>query len=349
MTDILKCWCGNEILYPFTENYFKCGQCLTLISAGRMDDDYYRGTDQGESLYGKDYWLNHVVQLGTPDIIERARLDLIERDVYWLRDILHYKLPQGKSLELGCCHGGSVYLMKLAGFDAMGTEMSPWLCELADKTFGVRMKCGAFESLELAPNSFDVISMFDVLEHLLDPLSAVTKAAKLLKDDGVLAIQTPWCKDLDKTFEELREQNANFLVHLKENEHLYLFNKESVKSLLNKAGFTSFKFEPQIFDYDMWLFASKKPINRIDTIEVEKYLLSSSNGRTVLGFLDLYKSLECANDSIRRLNAELNELENKMKENTNEKHLKLKRDFENSLTWKMTRQLRKLSSFFSKS
>ncbi|WP_054697855.1 class I SAM-dependent methyltransferase [Geotalea toluenoxydans] len=182
--------------------------------------------------------------------------------------------------------------MQEAGFNAIGTEMSPWLCELADKTFGIPMECGAFESLKFKESSFDVVSIFDVLEHLLDPVAAVTKIARILKDDGVLALQTPLCWGLEQGYERLKNQNANFLVHLKENEHLFLFTKESVQKLLLQAGFKYFQFEKQIFEYDMWLFASKSPLNRIETASVERHLLSSPKGRIVLGLLDLYRSLE---------------------------------------------------------
>lgn len=342
MADVLKCWCGNSNLLPFSDHYLKCGQCLTLVSAGKKEEDYYKGDDFGDSLYGKDYWLNHVVQLGTPDIVERARFDLVERDIYWLRDILQYNLPPGKSIELGCCHGGSVYLMQLAGFDAIGTEMSPWLCDLADKMFNVKMLCGAFETLDLAPESFNVVSMYDVLEHLIDPFAAIEKVARILREDGVLAIQTPWCRELDKSFEDLDHEGADFLVHLKEDEHLYLFTKESIVKMLRKAGFNSFAFEPQIFGYDMWLFASKSPFKKNNSSDVEAYLSRTPHGRLVLGFMDLYKKNEINELKIDKLESTLGELKADFTDILEREQIGASLVYEKSLTWRLSMPFRKL-------
>ena len=191
MTPLDHCWCGSNKLRVFSEHYNKCEECNTLLVKQRMPDDFYRVSDDAASFYGKDYWLKHVKEdYGFPDVFERSRNDLPERCTYWIRDILKYKLPPAKTLELGCAHGGLVYLMKLAGFDAAGTEMSNWICEYASKTFNIPMLCGRIEDLNIPPKSLDIVILMDVLEHMTDPVGGLKLIANILKDDGIVVIQT---------------------------------------------------------------------------------------------------------------------------------------------------------------
>ncbi len=74
-------------------------------------------------------------------------------------------------------------------------EMSPWVVEFGQKTFGVPISVGPVEDLDIAPGSLDVIALMDVLEHLPDPAATMAHCLKLLKPDGLLLIQTPQFKE----------------------------------------------------------------------------------------------------------------------------------------------------------
>jgi 2-polyprenyl-3-methyl-5-hydroxy-6-metoxy-1,4-benzoquinol methylase len=286
-----KCWCGEDSARQFSEHYLQCSSCHTLISDQIQPAEFYKGADDGDALYGRDYWLHHVKKLGYPDIYERARNDLIERNAYWLRDILKYRLPPGKTLELGCCHGGSVHLMRLAGFDASGAEMSPWLCQFGRETFNVPMLCGPIEDLDVEPGSLDLVIMMDVLEHMPDPVRGMKQIARLLKDDGMVVIQTPCCRGYQRSYSQMQTDNERFLLHLKEDEHLYLYNQDSVTKLLRETGFPYCAFENPIFDYDMFIFAGKQTLAVNNADMIASKLTGSAEGRTALALLDLYNSL----------------------------------------------------------
>ena len=290
-----KCWCGASEQVSFSEFYAKCTRCNTLISAECHEPEFYSGGDENSDLYGKEYWTNHVKKLGFPDIYERSRADLTERSVYWLRSILKYKLPPGKSLELGCAHGGSVFLLKKSGFDAHGAEMSPWLCDFAHSTFDVTMHCGDITGMDFASDSFDIILLMDVLEHFQDPVESLCYISKLLKDDGVLVIQTPCWRSVGHSYEDMQLAGEMFLSHLKPNEHLYLFNSDSLARLLNSVGFDFIENEKPIFAYDMFVFASKSALKVNSQEEVFDYLMEIPERRLVLAVLDLYDMLEKCN------------------------------------------------------
>jgi len=115
-----NCWCTEPNLIPFNDDYLCCQICETLVCLSQPESP--------AAFYGRDYWTTRQTGiLGHPDIYERARLDLSDRAVYWLKTLLKYKRPPGKTLELGSGHGGFSGLLKWAGFQAMGLEPHAWV------------------------------------------------------------------------------------------------------------------------------------------------------------------------------------------------------------------------------
>lgn len=346
------CWCGYDKYTPFSPYYIRCNNCNTLISTVVSPGSYYMGADDGSSLYGKDYWFQHMKDLGFPDISERARNDLSERNIFWLRQILKYKLPPAKTLELGCCHGGSVYLMKMAGFDATGSEMSEWICDFAQNTFNIPMLCGPIEEHDLPQGSFDMIVLMDVFEHLSDPVAVLEAIQKLLTVNGIIVIQTPCFSSPYKTHQEMKSSNDIFLEQLKENEHLYIFNQRSIESILNKTGFQHVLFEQPIFPYDMFVFAGKEPLAKVNHEAIAEELTKAPERRLVLSLLELYETYSlCEQDRIAKqevienmtIDREL--YAGKMAEQA---VMNCRNEILNSYCWKMTAPLRKFADLFKR-
>ncbi len=263
------CWCGNKSLETFSADYLRCPSCETLVVNEMPVKDRSEVADDSDDFYGKDYYLSHLTEYyGLPDISTRARSDLPERCTHWLSTLLKFKLPPAKILELGSAHGGFVALMKCAGYDAVGLELSPWLVDFAKKTFGIEMLSGPIERQHLDGISFDGIVLMDVLEHLQNPKGTITVCADLLKNDGILVIQTP-CYREGKTFHAMESEKDPFLFILKPADHLYLFSMQSVKALLSAFGLNYVSFEPAIFSqYDMFLIASRSPLKHHSSEEI---------------------------------------------------------------------------------
>ncbi len=189
MREPKNCWCGNSNLNPFSPDYMLCNQCNTLVSQVGLNPEKLQVNNDSVDFYGKEYWFNHQVSdLAYPNILERARNDLPERCMHWLRTMLKYKLPPAKSLELGCSHGGFVALLQQVGYDATGLEMSPWVVEFARNTFSIPMRLGPLEEQDIPPGSLDIINLFDVMEHLPDPKTTIKQCFSLLKPNGILVI-----------------------------------------------------------------------------------------------------------------------------------------------------------------
>ena len=282
------CWCGNAKLESFSDAYLACPRCGTLVVAKPHGPEISRVSDNDKGLYGREYWFSHQEKdLGFGNILTRARTDLSERCLHWLRTILKYRLPPARTLELGSGHGGFVLLLKQLGFDSAGLELSPWVVNFSQRIFKVPVLFGPVEQQPIEPGSLDMIAMMDVLEHLPDPVGTVGRCLSVLKPDGILVVQTP-CFPKERSYSELVEKEDRFLEMLQEDEHLYLFSKDSVREFFARLGAEHLVFEPAIFaSYDMFLVASRHRLAENTQERIEEHLSATPEGRIVQALLDL--------------------------------------------------------------
>ncbi|SAL51122.1 type 11 methyltransferase [Caballeronia sordidicola] len=310
------CWCGNTDYQPFGPNYGECTVCGTLVYLLEMPPEKLLVHDDESDFYGKNYWLERQKdEFGTADIFSRARTDLTERNLHWLKTLLKYRSPSdGKALELGCSHGSFVALMRMAGFDASGVELSPWVVDFAQKTFGVPISLGPIENLDITPGSLDVVVAMDVLEHLPDPATTMGRCLELLKPDGLLLVQTPQFVG-GASYEEFVAGKNRFLEMLIPEEHIYLFTRESVTRMFRGLGAGFIHFEPAIFaHYDMFFVVSRTHLTCRPTDVVSTALESRPVGRMTLALLDL-RERELASESDRIARGEqIDELTRLLKE-----------------------------------
>lgn len=298
----MNCWCGCDRFRDFSADYRECRQCGTLVATSRLEESEVEVTDEATSFYGKEYWLSRMSGddgRGFPDIVTRARGEPVERDVYWLDHLLRFRGPPGALLEIGCSHGGFLALARQAGFQVTGTELSPWVCEFARRTFDVNVLCGRIEKLALPEGSFDVIAMMDVLEHLTDPVGTLKECVRLLAPGGVIVIQTPRHVH-GRSLAMLQGRKHPFLGMLLPKEHLYLFTAESAARLFAQEGLPSLHFMPAIFSgYDMFFVAGREPLRASDQDTADAPLMASPGRRIALAVMDLARQRNGADAALR--------------------------------------------------
>lgn len=289
----LSCWCGSAELEYFSGAYLKCSACQTLISTMLGNYGHAELNKKQAQFYGKSYWVDYQQQeLGFPAIDERARQDLYGRCLYWLKTILQYKLPVARALELGSSHGGFVALLGWAGYAATGVEINQWIIDFARRAFSVNLLLGDLAAQNIQKSSMDIIALMDVLEHVTDPVGVVTHCAQLLSPDGIMVIQTP-CYPEGTDYRALQSAGSPFLSHLHEQEHLYLFSRQSIAELLSRVSVRYIAFEPALFaHYDMYLVAGKKPLKKNSPKRIEQALSKQPEARLVLALCDLDDSLK---------------------------------------------------------
>ena len=297
----LACWCGNGDLAPFGPDYSLCSACRSLVSKEARGARITRVSDDSRDFYGRDYWFRHQTEdLSYPALPERAQQDLPERCAYWLRTVLKYRMPPARILEIGCAHGGFVALLRCAGFDAVGLELSPWVANYARETFHIPVLTGPLEDQRLGESSLDIVVLLDVLEHLPDPVGTMREAMRALKPDGLIVIQTPEVPEgID--YEELLARDHPFRLQLKPAEHLFLFSRRSIQLLCDRLGLSNLRFEVPIFaHYDMYLVASREPLRECQPDATVAALSGTLNGRLALALLDARKVIEKLNSEYGR-------------------------------------------------
>ena len=112
---------------------------------------------------------------------ERYKLDLVGRSC-----------PRGRLIEVGPAIGGFAVHAQGAGYDTSAIEMDPDCCGFLRDVVGIEVHETSDPAVALRDNGpFDVIAMWQVLEHLPDPVSVLVAAAAALAPGGVLVIAVP--------------------------------------------------------------------------------------------------------------------------------------------------------------
>ena len=298
--ELTACWCGNTALRPFSPGYARCPVCETLVSAEMPSVDIAHVLDEERDFYGRDYWFSYQQEhLGHPTIVDRARSDLPERCLYWLQALLKHRRPPARVLELGSSHGGFVAMLRWAGFDATGLELSPWVVDFARATFDVPVLTGPIEDQSIEPASLDVIALMDVLEHLRDPAATMRYCLRLLKPDGILLIQTP-CYPEGSLYEEMTAEGEGPSEMLQPGEHLYLFSQRSISQLFAGLGAPHIIFEPALFaHYDMFPVVSRTALTGRPTADARAVLDATPGARMVQALLDEGTAMETLKGRLR--------------------------------------------------
>ncbi len=147
-----------------------------------------------------------------------------------LRPLEKIKAPPGKLLDVGAYVGVFVEIAAQHGWDAYGVEPSKWAVEQA-RALGLHLIEGTMASPELEEASFNVVTMWDVIEHVADPFGEIQLAHRLLKPGGLLVVHT---MDIDSLFARVMGKRWPWLMEM----HIYYFSQHTLRMMLEKAGFT---------------------------------------------------------------------------------------------------------------
>jgi SAM-dependent methyltransferase len=158
------------------------------------------------------------------------------------RVLARYAPTRGRLLDVGCSSGLFLECASEQGWEVVGVEPATWLAEHAQKRFGDRIINATLEAAELPPASFDVVTIWDVVEHVIDPVAFIQSAARLVRPGGVLAINVP-----DRSSLIARLMGARWPLRLPE--HLFYFSKRSLREILQRAGLSEpeFRLHPVYF------------------------------------------------------------------------------------------------------
>lgn len=203
-----------------------CDRCGHLFVTPRLPEAAV------PELYGSAYWEDYSQAIGSPTLAQRADWDYRNAFYKLDRDVFPFRRAGGRLVDVGASNGGMVRAATERGFDACGVEPSADICELARRENGARMHCGDIRTLDLGDDSFDVVTMHDVLEHVFDPVGTLRACRRVLRAGGLLVVEMP-SGDSVRALEMGIEWN-----YFSPLEHVNIFNQANAARTVRAAGFT---------------------------------------------------------------------------------------------------------------
>ena len=138
----------------------------------------------------------------------------------------------GRALDVGCGAGYCLAVLAERGFDVYGVEVSATIArEAAARVGAEHVHVGTLETSPHSPDSFDLVTMWDVVEHVVDPRALLERARQLLRPDGLLVVET---QNVNSLFARLLGRRWH---HYKHDEHLSHFAPATISRLLQETGF----------------------------------------------------------------------------------------------------------------
>jgi 2-polyprenyl-3-methyl-5-hydroxy-6-metoxy-1,4-benzoquinol methylase len=175
--------------------------------------------------------------------------------------IRKFHVSRGDLLDVGCGRGLFLDIMKKNGWHVTGVEFSEETASYASTVYGINV-ISPQAMMAVPDESYDVITIFHVLEHMQDPAAVLRTCRRLLKKHGLLVIAVP---NLSSLQADLGKSNW---FHLDVPYHLYHFTLSGLRQLLldnsmNISKVQHFDFEQNIFGWLQTLLNVSKIKNNL--------------------------------------------------------------------------------------
>jgi 2-polyprenyl-3-methyl-5-hydroxy-6-metoxy-1,4-benzoquinol methylase len=214
--------CGGEHVSVLSNRSRDGGELRTVICSdcGLVWSDPF--PHNARKFYEEDYRLNYkkTYEPKAKHVLRAGNVALTRHE-----KIKHLLANPQTMLDVGTGGGEFAYLLKSLGHNIQGIEPNKGYGEYSAAEYGLQLQHGFIQDGEFEPESFDLITIWHVLEHTEDPFFVINKLRSLLKVDGILVVEVPnmeaTCQSPISTFHEA---------------HLYNFNLATLRKLGEKAG-----------------------------------------------------------------------------------------------------------------
>ena len=235
--------CGsNKIKYKFTKNDYKLYQC---DGCSFVFVHPYPNNEMLDRYYQESY------ESGKYEIYATA-MD-IRRKINEQRfsDIQKFN-PGGKIFDIGCGVGYFLNVAQEHNLETYGVEFT----EEGTKISKIKHKNvykGTLDENTFSDSFFDVVSIFDVIEHIIKPMNTFKEISRIIKRDGILAITTP---DISSWHAKFFRKNWGVIIPP---EHINYFSPTSLEIALKICGFKILEIRKnyKIFTWEYLLKNSK--------------------------------------------------------------------------------------------
>jgi 2-polyprenyl-3-methyl-5-hydroxy-6-metoxy-1,4-benzoquinol methylase len=189
------------------------------------------------SYYTNDYYSVHI---NKNDLLREKEASLQSK----FDKVKHVK--PGRLLDIGCQKGEFLYFMQQKGWEVKGVDFSPSLPNL----FGLDIFYGSVEKAGFAPEYFDLITLWAVLEHVYHPREMLNEVYRLLKPGGTVLL-------LVTNFNSIP---GRFMRHDDVPRHTTMFSKKTISKILRCIGFNVNKY---YFGHDIFSGSTRGFLNYV--------------------------------------------------------------------------------------
>lgn len=221
--------CGSNVSIPyievkdrFTKELFHvvcCSNCKLIYLNPRPNKEHL------QNYYPQQYEPHHV-PLTVSGKWHQHRMRQIQLDY-----VEKYHLHRGTLLDIGCATGEFLAAASERGWLVKGIELVEDAAQIARSTYGFSVVTGEVEMVLTENNTFDVITLWDVFEHLTNPRQVLQQCFTALKPEGKLVIAIPNLDSFD------RYLFGKDWVGWEVPRHLYFFSKDTLIHILDDTGF----------------------------------------------------------------------------------------------------------------
>lgn len=223
-SDLTCICCGSHHFQHYFKGLLRCTSCRHAVA--NLDLEAINSKD----IYSMDYfeqgeYLDYVKDRSCFEKNFQKRLTSLRK----IR-------PGGKLLEIGSA-GGFFLNLAQAHFQTVGYEICEEMADYGRGHFNLNIKSTDFIQDDFSDASFDVVVMWDVIEHLTHPDQFLHKIKTILNKEGIVALTTG---DMGSLMAQIQGPSWR-LIHPPT--HVHYFTKESMKMFLNRQGFEVISIE----------------------------------------------------------------------------------------------------------
>ena len=226
--------CGDnraEAVFRWQDADKKDVSVKRCVSCGLMYQDPMPKEEELKLLYNEDFFSTY------EKYFLEFRQKQFQRDIGVINSL---KAPPGNLLDIGCAFGIFLDEARKKGWSVSGVDVSTNAVEYARKKYGLNVFIGTLSDAKMENGFFDVVTAWDVIEHLADPDKFLDEVGRVIKKGGIFAIRTP---NADALFLKINKFVNTILGDYfaktgpKFEHHKYLFSVNSLKELLKSKGF----------------------------------------------------------------------------------------------------------------
>jgi 2-polyprenyl-3-methyl-5-hydroxy-6-metoxy-1,4-benzoquinol methylase len=256
--------CGSCSLQP---QYVLGGYSIARCRACGLEfNPDFRDGDGQDGSFGPEYYLErHKAAFAAPfrDYREDPSLAVFMKRL----DQIAERRQPGTLIDVGCGPGTFLRAASERGWRVQGVEISRFAVERARATHGLPIFTGMLQALDWPSESVDVITFWDSLEHVLDPLDTLRAARRLLRPDGLILVATDNfdCLVADMAVTLYRTTLGRFQYPMRRvfiDRNRSYFTIHTLQHLLRRAEFRT-----------VWLERMEYPLEKIDTTWAERLAL----------------------------------------------------------------------------